>query len=128
MLSQTATYAMRAMGYIAAHGKSSPVLARTIATEMKIPQNYLSKIVNRLVHAGLLRSIRGTNGGFFLAKDAKDIHIIDVASLFMDTNDFKTCFLGLHECDKSCKLHDRWASIGEQTLKLLKETTIDQLL
>ncbi len=128
MLSQTATYAMRAMGYIAVHEKGSPVLARTIATEMKIPQNYLSKIVNRLVHAGLLRSIRGTNGGFFLAKDAKDIHIIDVASLFMDTNGFKTCFLGLHECDKSCKLHDRWAPIGEQTLKLLKETTIDQLL
>ncbi len=128
MLSQTAAYAMRAMGYIAAHEDSSPVLARTIATEMKIPQNYLSKIVNRLVHAGLLRSIRGTGGGFFLAKDAKDIHFIDVASLFMDSSDFNTCFLGLHECDKSCKLHDRWAPIGEQALKLLKETTIDQLM
>ena len=59
MLSQTSLYAIRAMGFLASESgmDKKPILGKIIAEEMKIPANYLSKILNRLVHAGLIRSI-----------------------------------------------------------------------
>lgn len=127
MLSQTAIYALRAVGYIATRKDESPVLARTIAEEMGIPQNYLSKIVNRLAHVGLLRSVRGMNGGFLLTKAAEEIRVIDVISDFMNPQDIKMCFLGLDECKGSCKIYDKCSPIGKQIEKLLVDSTIDQL-
>lgn len=128
MLTQTAAYALRALGFIAASNDESPVLARTIAEQLGIPQNYLSKIVNKLAHAGLLRSARGINGGFLLTKDPKDIRFIEVISLFMKPEDFKACLLGSHECNGSCSVHRKWAPIAQQMLRLLEETTIDELV
>ena len=49
MLSQTATYALQAMAFLATHKDEGPILSQTISEEMKIPKNFLSKILNRLV-------------------------------------------------------------------------------
>jgi Rrf2 family protein len=128
MLSQTSIYAIRAMGYLALQQDHKPVLSATIAQEMEIPRNFLSKILNRLVRDGLIISMRGRNGGFTLAKPASQIKLFDIVKLFMIINDFKKCFLGLNSCDGSCGLHIRWKIISEQFEKMLKETTVDQVL
>jgi len=127
MLSQTATYALRAMGYLANQAAGKPVLSALIAREMDIPSNFLSKILNRLTQAGLIEAIRGRNGGVKLAKPAKEIQLYDVVNLFMAVDDYKKCMLGLNQCDGSCGLHLRWRIISEQFDKILNETTIDQI-
>lgn len=130
MLSQTGIYAIRAMAYLAAESKNKdqPMLGRVIAEEMKIPANFLSKILNRLVQAGLIRSIRGRNGGFILARPPSTIRVREVVDLFMQLDDFKHCFLGLRKCDGRCGLHHRWSNITEQYGLMLDETTIDRIL
>ena len=128
MLSQTATYALQAMAFLAAHRDKGPVLSQTISREMSIPKNFLSKILNRLVQEGLIQSIRGTGGGFVLAKDPSKIKMRDVAALFMKLNDYKTCFLALKKCDGSCALHPRWKGIAEQIEAMLDDTTVDKML
>ena len=128
MLNQTAIYALRAMGFLAQQKDNEPVLSSTIAKEMEIPRNFLSKILNRLTQAGLIRAIRGRNGGVALNKPAAQIRLYEVVQLFMKIDDFKNCFLGLKRCDGSCGLHIRWQIISEQFDKLLNETTIDQIL
>lgn len=128
MLSQTATYALQSMAFLAAHKDEGPILSQTISREMGIPKNFLSKILNRLVQAGLVQSIRGTGGGFVLAKNASSISMRDVVSLFMKLDDYKKCFLALKECDGSCALHPRWKRIAEQIESMLDETTIDKML
>ena len=127
MLNQTAIYAVKAMGYLAARDDDKPILADTIANELDIPKNFLSKILNRLVQSGLIRSIRGRSGGFLLATPPSKVIVRDVVDLFMKIEDYKRCFLGLSKCDGSCGLHKRWSIISEQFEKMLNETTIDQI-
>ncbi len=127
MLTQTGIYAIRAMGYIESQQDGNPLLTRTIAEEMQIPINFLSKILNRLVQAGLIQSIRGRNGGFVMVKPPSEIFIRDVVDLFMHLDDYKHCLLGLKKCDGSCGLHSRWRNITEQFELMLDRTTIDNV-
>ena len=127
MLSQTGIYALKAMGYIASQSKGVPVLSQTISKKTQIPQNFLSKILNRLVQGGMIFSIRGRGGGFVLAKSSSKIFLKDIIGLFMKLDDFQKCFLGNIRCDGSCGVHDRWKLISDQLDKLLSETAIDQL-
>ena len=127
MLSQTAVYALLAMGFIAANQNGKPVLSKTIAAGAKIPQNFLSKIMNRLVQAGYLNSVRGTNGGFTLSRSADTISLREIVDLFMPSDSFTGCFLGRPECDGNCSLHDQWAPIAERFLNLLEKTTVDHV-
>jgi Rrf2 family iron-sulfur cluster assembly transcriptional regulator len=127
MLSQTAMYAVKAMGFVANYGKNEPVLSKVISREMDIPQNFLSKIMHRLVQEGFLHSIRGTNGGFVLTRDPKKISMRDIAGLFMNLSDLKQCFLGLPECNGSCSLHKQWIPIADRFLRLLEKTSIDRV-
>lgn len=127
VLSQTAVYALLAMGFIATNQNGKPVLSKTIATGANIPQNFLSKIMNRLVQAGYLNSVRGTNGGFTLSRPADKISLREIVNLFMPSGSFTGCFLGRPECDGNCSLHSQWAPIAERFLNLLEKTTIDQV-
>ncbi len=128
MLTQSANYALRAMGYLAKESGEKPVLSKTIAEEMDIPKNYLSKIMHQLVRARLVRSIRGTNGGFVLSKKASEISLEEVAVLFMDLDPYRNCFLGRKECTGSCKVHKKWKPIVDGIGKLMKDTAIDEIL
>jgi Rrf2 family protein len=128
MLPQTATYAVRAMGYLATHGGDRPVLSQTIAEAMEIPKNFLSKILHRLVKEGIVKSVRGTHGGFVLARDARAITLREVAAPFMNLAAYRNCFLGLHECDGSCGTHRKWLPVVHGLERLLDDTTIDKVL
>ncbi len=55
-----------------------PVKAERIATAQKIPLNFLENILGELRHAGIVRSQRGADGGFRLAKPADRITVADV--------------------------------------------------
>jgi Rrf2 family protein len=59
-------------------GDDNPVKAERVATAQDIPLNFLENILGELRHAGLVRSHRGAEGGFRLAKDASQITVADV--------------------------------------------------
>jgi len=63
---------------LAAAADEKPVKAERIATAQEIPLNFLENILGELRHAGLVRSHRGAEGGFRLAKDATEITVADV--------------------------------------------------
>ena len=95
---------------------------------MDIPHNFLSKILNRLARAELIHTTRGRRGGVKLARPGSDILLHEVVDLFMKIDDYKKCFLGPHRCDGNCGVHLRWRIISEQFEKMLKDTTIDNVL
>ena len=49
-----------------------------IARSQSIPVNFLENILGEMRHAGLVRSRRGTEGGYWLARPAEDISVADV--------------------------------------------------
>jgi Rrf2 family transcriptional regulator, iron-sulfur cluster assembly transcription factor len=128
MLTQTATYAIRAMGYLASRNGDGPILSQTIADEMEIPKNFLSKIMHQLVRANLVRSIRGTKGGFELARNPSSIKMKEIVSLYIDINLYMNCFLGRTECNGSCSIHKKWEPIVNLIEDMLENTTIDAVI
>jgi Rrf2 family protein len=77
-ISAKADYAVRAMVELAANAGDKPVKAERLATAQDIPLNFLENILGELRHAGLVRSHRGAEGGFRLAKDPAEISVADV--------------------------------------------------
>ncbi len=67
-ISAKADYAVRAAVELAAAPGEKPVKAERIATAQEIPLNFLENILGELRHAGIVRSHRGAEGGFRLAK------------------------------------------------------------
>ena len=67
-ISAKADYAVRAVVELAAATDEKPVKAERIATAQDIPLNFLENILGELRHAGIVRSHRGAEGGFRLAK------------------------------------------------------------
>src|SRR5437764_12704036 len=77
-ISAKADYAVRAAIELATSPDGRPVKAERIATAQAIPLNFLENILGELRHAGIVRSQRGADGGFRLAKPAGRVTIADV--------------------------------------------------
>src|SRR5689334_3371998 len=77
-ISAKADYAVRAAVELASASDDKPVKAERIATAQEIPLNFLENILGELRHAGIVRSHRGADGGFRLAKAADQVSIADI--------------------------------------------------
>ncbi len=77
-ISAKADYAVRAVVELAAAEGDRPVKAERVATAQEIPLNFLENILGELRHAGIVRSHRGAEGGFRLAKPADQVTVADV--------------------------------------------------
>src|SRR5947209_17722515 len=77
-ISAKADYAVRAVVELAAAEGDKPIKAERIATAQEIPLNFLENILGELRHAGIVRSHRGAEGGFRLAKPADQLTIADI--------------------------------------------------
>jgi len=77
-ISAKADYAVRAAVELAASASEKPVKAERIATAQGIPVNFLENILGELRHAGIVRSHRGAEGGFRLARPADQLTVADV--------------------------------------------------
>ena len=77
-LSTKGKYGLRALIDLAQYSEDSPVSITSIARRQDISERYLEQLMSKLKKAGLVKSIRGANGGYVLAKEAKDISVGDV--------------------------------------------------
>lgn len=129
MLSQTSQYALRALYFIASRDEGSYVLAGDIADEMRIPQRYLSGILRKMVQLGILRSIRGKNGGFQLARPAGEILLSEILAPFQGSGRQTSCPFGNVECGKRnpCPVHTRWSEVVAVYQDFVESTTLAML-
>ncbi len=77
-ISAKADYAVRAVVELAAAGGEKPIKAERLATAQEIPLNFLENILGELRHAGIVRSHRGAEGGFRLARPAEQLTVADI--------------------------------------------------
>jgi Rrf2 family protein len=77
-ISAKVDYAVRAAVELAAAPDEKPVKAERIATAQKIPLNFLENILGELRHSGIVRSHRGAEGGFRLARPATGVTVADI--------------------------------------------------
>jgi Rrf2 family protein len=77
-ISAKVDYAVRAAVELAAAPGEKPVKAEAIANAQGIPLNFLENILGELRHAGIVRSHRGAEGGFRLARAPKQVTVADI--------------------------------------------------
>ncbi|KWT88357.1 RrF2 family transcriptional regulator [Candidatus Magnetominusculus xianensis] len=70
-------YAIRCVLLMSGNPEKTFVIGE-MAKEKAIPESFLAKILQKLTRAGILRSIRGANGGFVLIKSPQDINLLDI--------------------------------------------------
>ena len=107
MISQTAEYALRAVAHLALY-PDQPHTALQIATGTQVPLPYLSKVLQSLARAKLIRSQRGLHGGFTLLKRSEELTVYDVIQAVDPIRRITTCPLGLKSHGTNlCPLHRR---------------------
>jgi Rrf2 family protein len=72
-------YALEALTYLAAQPPDAVVPSHSIARERGLPERFLLKILKPLAGAGLLRSVKGPNGGYRLLRPAREVSVLEVA-------------------------------------------------
>ena len=78
-ISSRCEYGCRAVAELAIHEQShQPITSTVIAEKRSIPEKYLVHILLQLKRAGVVRSVRGAQGGYLLARPAEAISLYDV--------------------------------------------------
>ena len=128
-VSKTLDYAVRSL----THMGFKPVekfSMREISNSQHIPQNYLAKIMRKLVERGLIRSSVGPEGGYFLRRSPEDINLRDIYEAIEGELRIIDCM----DKDGPCALYENcsqlpvWDKLKVSMIKLLEETTLADLV
>lgn len=128
MLTQTAEYALRVVLHIAASDDDRPLRVDSVAESLRVPRNYLSKVMHALARSGVLNSMRGPTGGFTLARPASEITLAEVIDQFDPIED--RCLLMRRTCSDAdpCIAHFEWKHVALQMRAFFRETTVEDLV
>ena len=129
IFSKKCEYGMQAILYLAAKEKGALVSAEEISKVLKIPREFISKILQSLKDSGLINSSKGKSGGFSLAKSSSRIKLIDIVAAIDGLELFDDCVLGFPECSPThpCPVHNTWGTLRTQAYDMLNSETIDKL-
>lgn len=130
MITRTAEYALRAVLYLARVRDRRPVPVDNIAAALGAPRNYLSKTLNELARLGVVNSMRGPTGGFWLNEDPETLTVATLIEPFDDKRTSGMCLLGGRICDDAhpCGAHELWSAAQAMARASLAQLTIAQLV
>jgi len=81
-LSRTIAYAIQATLQLSAGERGVPIPCSRLADAGRMPERFLLQILRSLVTRGLLRSTRGVDGGYYLARSPEQISLCDIVEAF----------------------------------------------
>jgi FeS assembly SUF system regulator len=122
-------YAMLIMSKMA--GSPHAVLsAALIADMLQLSVPTVSKILKMLSDAGLVSSVRGAEGGYHLAREAKFISLADIITAMEGDLALTECCESFNHCgiSTSCQLRDNWRKINNRVRQFLGNVTIADML
>lgn len=101
-----------------------------IAAAQGLPQSFLAKIFQKFVQHGIVRSYRGRQRGYALAKPPKEIRLKKVLEAVEGPDLFDRCIFWSNRCadQNPCLLHERWKQIKPQLMRMMERTTLRDLL
>lgn len=131
MLSKSSKYALNAVLHLAIHSTNeTKLLAKEISKSTKIPQAYLSKLMQELTRHQLISSVRGPNGGFYLTDKNRKVSLLQIVTVIDGDNRLTSCMLGLHKCNEKhpCPIHHLVGDTKISFMKNLEITTVQELV
>ena len=128
-LTKKADYGLIALKHLALRHGSNSASTKDIADAYGIPVPLLSKILQRLAKNGFLKSEQGTNGGYRLARDPRNISALEVIRAIDGPIILTSCFTEHKECHHSdrCSVREPLRKVHEGILRLLQSITISDI-
>lgn len=132
-LSTRGKYGVKAMYELSRHCGGDPVPLKTIAANQGLSENYLEQLVTPLRNAGLLRSVRGSKGGYSLARDPSKITVAQIIEALEGPIAPCDCVVSgdaaVHHCGDpgGCVARGVWAKLRDQVRELLDSITLEDL-
>jgi Rrf2 family protein len=128
MFSQKVEYALRAVVHLAAKSPEGQTTEQ-IARATRVPPAYLAKVLQQLVHGGVLRSQRGIGGGISLVKSPEELSLLEVVSAVEPIQRIQECPLGLAAHGvRLCPLHKRLDAALASVEEAFRSTTLAEIL
>jgi Rrf2 family protein len=117
------------MAYLADVPEGHVASLHEIGHAQDIPESFLAKILQSLVHAGLAESRRGARGGFALARPARDITLRAVVEAVDGPIALNVCVLFPDDCERSsrCRMHDVWVEAQDRMMSVLDDVSLERL-
>ncbi len=126
-ISQAASLALHTMTLLAANGRKA-LPTREIAGKLDVSEAHLSKVLQRLVRAGLVGSTRGPGGGFTIRKGGGGLSLLEVYECIEGPFDSQKCLLGVPSCDSGeCILGDLLETVNKEVHDYLSKTKLHEL-
>ena len=129
IFSKTCELGLQAVLFLSTKKETKVFNAKEISEELKVPKEYVSKVLQILTESGIVGSKKGKNGGFYLAKNPAQVKLIDIVEAIDGLDVFNCCVLGFPGCshNEPCPVHDKWGKLREDAYKMLSEETLEQL-
>lgn len=130
LLSVTSKTAIKAVIYLASkHQEGERIGIREIAEQINASEHTIGKTLQMLVKQGVINSVKGPSGGFFITKDQLNQPISIIVESIEGANFFKGCGLGLSKCSEEhpCPIHDEYKVVRAMAERIFREKKVNDL-
>jgi Rrf2 family protein len=128
-ITRATDYATRVMIYLATLPPGVKAQRVAMAKAADVPESFLSKLLQRLVSAGLVASSRGSGGGYELAGSRRGISLLDILEAMEGETRLNACLADGPSCDRKswCPAHPVWQQAQKALTDVLRGTSLAKL-
>lgn len=114
-ISTKGRYGLRILIDIAIHNSNSPRMIKQLAESQQISSKYVSRLILELKNAGFVKSVRGVNGGYILAKSPNAISLLDVVEAMEGEISIVDCVMNSDCCGRcsTCPARNVWKTAND---------------
>jgi len=130
-LSTKSRYSLRILLQIAIETvENAAINGKRISDKQDISQAYLEQIMIPLKEVGIVSTLRGPNGGYFISKPLKDITVLKIIELFEGEINLVHCNTKSKPCNRivKCQTKNVWSKLSEVIRKEAAKINIAILL
>ena len=115
---------------LASHFGEGPIELKEIAKKENISLKYLEQVIIPLRSAGLVKSVRGSKGGYSLAKSPSEIRLNDLVEILEGPINLIECLRDPKGCQKSsfCVTRDIWKEVSEAIYQIFHSITLEEMV
>lgn len=129
---QGTDYAFRVIMHLAGLSEGEIANSQVIAEVQNIPAGFLQKVMRTLTKGEVIKSYRGIDGGFALAKPAGEITLLDIVTIMEGPIDLQRCLKDQELCSKhcapQCPVHAALAIIQKDFIESLSKSNFAQMI
>lgn len=130
MLSHTCKTAIKAVIFLATkYEKAEKSGIKEIADHIEASEHTVGKLLQILVKEGVINSIKGPAGGFYITKEQRLQPIINIVRVIDGEDIFRNCGLGLSKCSSlhPCPIHNEYKAARDIIEKIFKTKKVQDL-